>query len=412
MHINPERLKARIDAINAMSKNESGGYTRLAFTEKDRQAREAVMGMMSEAGLSVRQDRAGNILADWLNGRRAAGFVATGSHIDTVQNGGPFDGLLGSMAALEVLQTAAERNLALKRPLRAIVFADEEGARFGSGMIGSKAIAGSSLDAPLEAYTDKEGRVLPEVLRAFGIDPERIAEAKANPGTYRAFLELHIEQSVVLEQHQKQIGIVTGIKGPYWVRGSFIGESNHAGGTPMNMRRDALVAAANFASETERIASDIGEQFVATIGVFEVSPGGINTIPDRVGYSLDIRDLDMARRDAGADRILRAAEGSAKRFGVAHRSQCIKRTPSAEMSPDIMRVIEEVCKKEKLAYMHLPSGAFHDALSMTSVCDVGMIFVPSIAGISHSPKEDTRWEDIYAGAEVLYQTVVELALRD
>ena len=181
---------------------------------------------------------------------------------------------------------------------------------------------------------------------AFGIDPERIAEAKANPGTYRAFLELHIEQSVVLEQHQKQIGIVTGIKGPYWVRGSFIGESNHAGGTPMNMRRDALVAAANFASETERIASDIGEQFVATIGVFEVSPGGINTIPDRVGYSLDIRDLDMARRDAGADRILRAAEGSAKRFGVAHRSQCIKRTPSAEMSPDIMRVIEEVRSEE------------------------------------------------------------------
>lgn len=412
MHINPARLKERIDTINAMSRNESGGYTRLAFTEKDRQAREIVKDMMTKAGLSVQQDSAGNILADLLNGHSTSNFIATGSHIDTVQNGGPFDGLLGTMAAVEVLQTAAEQNVPLKCPLRAIVFSDEEGARFGSGMIGSRAIAGSSLDAPLEAYTDKEGNVLPDVLRSFGLDPGRIFEAKAAAGTYRAFLELHIEQSVVLEQSQKQIGIVTGIKGPHWIRGSFFGESNHAGGTPMNMRHDALVAAANFASETERIASDIGKQFVATIGVFEVSPGGINTIPDNVRYSIDIRDLDMSRRSEGTARILQAAENAAKRFGVVHQSRSIKNTPSAEMTPGIMDVIEEVCKKESLAYMHLPSGAFHDALSMTAICDVGMIFVPSIGGISHSPKEDTRWEDVYAGAEVLYQTVVELALKD
>ena len=409
MHINPSRLKERIDTINAMGKNESGGYTRLAFSEKDRQARELVKAMMAKAGLSVHQDAAGNILADWLNGHSATNFIATGSHIDTVQNGGPFDGLLGAMAAIEVLQTTAERAVVLRHPLRAIVFSDEEGARFGSGMIGSRAIAGSSLEAPLETYRDKEGNVLPDVLRAFGIDPGRILEAEAAAGTYRAFLELHIEQSIVLDQSHKQIGIVTGIKGPYWIRGHFVGEPNHAGGTPMNMRRDALVAAANFASETERIASEMGDSFVATIGVFEVSPGGINTIPGRVDYSVDIRDLDMARRAEGTSRISRAAEDAAKRFGVSHQSRCIKNALSAEMDPEIMRAIEEVCKKGEFAYTHLPSGAFHDALSMTPLCPVGMIFVPSIGGVSHSPKEDTRWEDIYAGAEVLYQTLIHLA---
>lgn len=412
MHINPARLKAHIDTINAMSKDESGGYTRLAFSDKDRQAREMVKAMMEKAGLSVQQDFAGNILADLLNGHGKTDFIAVGSHIDTVQNGGPFDGLLGSMAAVEVLQTVAERNLSLKHPLRAIIFSDEEGARFGSGLIGSKAIAGSSLDAPLDFYTDKEGNALPDVLKSFDIDPARILEAKAKAGTYRVFLELHIEQSVVLEQNRKQIGIVTGIKGPHWIKGSFVGESNHAGGTPMNMRHDALVAAANFAVETERIASSIGEQFVATIGFFEVSPGGINTIPKEVNYSLDIRDLNMARRSMGAERILQAAEESAKKFGVDHRSRCIKCTPSVEMNPDVMQVIEGICKKENLTYMYLPSGAFHDALSMTDICKVGMIFVPSVKGISHSPKEDTRWEDVYAGVEVLYQTVVELATKD
>lgn len=409
MHINPQRLKARIDAINALGQDPSGGYTRLAFSEKDRQARALIKEMMWEAGLRTGQDAAGNIWGDLCDSRPAKGFIASGSHIDTVQNGGPFDGLLGSIAAIEVLQSVNEQTLSLKRPLRAIVFSDEEGARFGSGMIGSKSIAGSALDAPLESYVDKAGTSLTEAMESLGLDPRNLSQAKAAQGTYQAFVELHIEQSVVLEQHNRQIGIVTGIKGPYWMRGSFFGESNHAGGTPMNLRHDALVAAANFAAEAERIASKLGEQFVATIGVLEVHPGGINTIPGRVDYTVDIRDLDMARRAQGIEMIERAAATSAAQFGVEHRSNCIKCADSAAMNPAIMQTIEEVCKTKGLPHMRLPSGAFHDTLSMQEICDVGMIFVPSIGGISHSPKENSRWEDIYAGAEVLYSTLVSLA---
>ncbi len=412
MHINANRLKERIETVNALGQDAQGGYTRLALSEKDRQARALVKDMMAEAGLTVWQDAAGNLMGDLPGHGPKKGFVASGSHIDTVQNGGPFDGLLGAVAAIEVLQCVAEQGLHTAHPLRAMVFTDEEGARFGSGMIGSKSIAGSRLDAPLENYVDKNGNTLPETMMAFGIDPSKLLDATAAPGEYNAFIELHIEQSIVLEQHAKQIGIVTGIKGPYWIRGCFTGESNHAGGTPMSLRHDALSAAANFAVEVERIASGLGGQFVATIGVFEVSPGGINTIPAQVEYTVDIRDLDMERRARGIEAIEKAALDAATHFDVQHHSRCIKNAASAAMSQRVMQTVESVSHELGYSSMHLPSGAFHDTLSLAAVCDVGMIFVPSIGGVSHSPKEDTPWEDIYAGAEVLYGTMLQLAAEN
>lgn len=408
MIINTKRLKSRIDAVNEASRDPEGGYTRLAFSKQDREGREKVMMMMREAGLTLEQDAAGNLLGTLECGEEQ-GYVAAGSHIDTVRNGGPYDGLLGSIAAIEALQLVKEQGLKLKHPLRVIVFADEEGARFGSGMIGSKAIAGVPLASSLDAYTDRDGIRLADALREFGLDPGRVLDAAAPKDTYKAFLELHIEQSIVLEQQKKQVGIVSGIKGAYWIRGSFTGESNHAGGTPMAMRHDALAAAARFASEVYDIGLELGNAFVATVGVFNVFPGGINTIPGKVEYTVDIRDLDMVRREEGIRRILESAGKTAALYKVSHEYRCIKNEYSLSMDPAIMQVIEAVCRQENIDYMTLPSGPFHDTLAMAGICRTGMIFVPSIDGISHSPREDTRWEDIFQGAQVLYHTLVRLA---
>ena len=412
MNINPERLKKKILAINEASRNEQGGYTRLAFSEEDRIAREKVKAIMLEAGLSVHQDTAGNIFGSLLNGWEPEGFVATGSHIDTVRNAGPLDGLMGAMAAIEVLESVAEKNIRTQRPLQAIVFSDEEGARFGSGMIGSSSIAGIPMEAPIESFIDADKIPLTEALRQFGIQPFDLHKAAASARTYRAFVELHIEQGIVLEHNQKQIGIVNGIKGPYWIKGSFRGQANHAGGTPMSMRHDALVAAAYFATQTNRIANELGaegDMFVATMGVFNVVSGSINTVPGSVEFTIDIRDIDMDRRGEGVERIKKAAEEAARLYGVSYELSCIKNASSVKMNAHIMDIMAEVCDRQNTEYMVLPSGAFHDTLAMASICQVGMIFVPSIAGISHSPQENTSWEDICIGADVLYQTILKLA---
>lgn len=411
MIINKERLRRRIDAINEAGRDQQGGYTRLAFSEQDREARRLVEEMMREAGLEVEHDAAANILGSYKCGD-LPGYVATGSHIDTVRNGGPFDGLLGSVAAIEALQCAREQGVPLKRPLRAIVFADEEGARFGSGLIGSKSIAGIPLPQPLKSYSDRDGVRLVDALQAIGIAPDKVLNAAAPKGTYSAFLELHIEQSAVLEQQRKQIGIVSGIKGVYWMRGSFTGEANHAGGTPMNMRHDALAAASKLVTEIYRIGCELGNEFVATVGVLKITPGGINTIPGHVEYTVDVRDLDMVRRSEGIRRISEAAEKAAAFYRVSHENSCIKDEASCNMDPSIMGILEEICKDNQTDYMILPSGPFHDTLPMASLCKTGMIFVPSIGGVSHSPKENTNWEDIYKGTEILYHALIRLAQQD
>lgn len=412
MLVNLERLKNRIEQINQISQDASGGYTRLAFTKTETRARQMVKRMMHEAGLEVHVDAVGNIFGRLYpeNGKNAClkDVIATGSHIDTVCNGGKFDGLLGSIAGIEVAQCVKENRLDLKRPLEVIIFADEEGARFNAGMIGSKTVAGLAMEQPLEKYIDKDGKNLYDAMTECEYHPDKLTEAYAPKGRYKSFIELHIEQGIVLEQERKQIGIVTGIKGPYWIKGFFEGESNHAGGTPMNMRKDALVAAANFAAEVERIASGIGDMFVATIGNFRVYPGGINTIPCRVEYTIDIRDTDMERRKGGVVRIVEAAEKCAVKFCVKNHQECMKDSRSEVMSTQIIDVIENMCRRRNYSYMKLPSGPFHDTLSMTQVCDTGMIFVPSIGGISHSPYEDTAWEDIQAGAQILLDTIVGL----
>ena len=255
MQIKQERLKERIERINEISRDETGGYTRLAFGEKETKARMMAKEMMLEAGLEVEIDAAGNLMGrlypDNWNEKELHGVIATGSHIDTVRNGGKFDGLLGSIAGIEVAQCLKENHVKLKSPFEVILFTDEEGARFNAGMVGSKVIAGLGMERPLSEYTDNEGISEEAAMQKCGYHPEKLEEA-AHADKYEKFVELHIEQGIVLEQESRQIGIVTGIKGPYWIEGSFEGEANHAGGTPMNMRKDAMTAAANYIAEVEK----------------------------------------------------------------------------------------------------------------------------------------------------------------
>jgi allantoate deiminase len=409
MNINEDRLRKRIDLINSISADSTGGYTRMAFSDKNAQALSFAEKMMVDIGLSVNRDAAGNLFGTWPSGMDALGVVASGSHIDTVKNGGPLDGLLGVIGAIEAVNTIIEGDYPLASPLQVIVFADEEGARFGSGLIGSKSIAGTWQEADLSMFSDSDGILLADAMREFGADPGSLADAAARDGYYSAFVELHIEQGIMLENKRKRIGIVNGIKAPYWLRGAFVGEANHAGGTPMGIRRDALTAASNFAAKTERIAKEMGDPFVATIGVFSVTPGGINTIPGRVDYTLDIRDIDMERRRIGVRRILQAAEECSVMFGVTHECECIKDEQSKAMSPKVMNAIEEACISVNAPYMEIPSGAFHDSLPMAGVCDTGMIFIPSKDGISHSPQESSSWSDICLGVDILCSTLLTLA---
>ena len=274
-------------------------------------------------------------------------------------------------------------------------------------MVGSKVIAGLGMERPLSEYTDNEGISEEAAMQKCGYHPEKLEEA-AHADKYEKFVELHIEQGIVLEQESRQIGIVTGIKGPYWIEGSFEGEANHAGGTPMNMRKDAMTAAANYIAEVEKIASRLGDMFVATVGTLKVHPGGINTIPGKVDYTIDIRDTDMERRAQGIREIKEAAVKISDRFHVESTQKCLKDAKAEMMNEAIVDTIEDVCKKRGYTYMRMPSGPFHDTLSMAHICDVGMIFVPSIGGVSHSPYEDTAWDDIFAGAQVLADTMENL----
>lgn len=409
MRINRERLKERLDRINSNSVDPEGGYTRLALTKEDKAAREEVMKMMKEAGLEISIDAAGNILGVLRKGATSDKFVASGSHIDTVRNGGKFDGSFGTISAIEVAQCINESDIELKFPYEVIIFTDEEGARFNSGMIGSKSIVGLEMEEPLDTYVDRDGVSLKEALAQFGINPDKVLDAKAPEGKYKAFVEAHIEQSIVLEQENVQIGIVDGIKGPYWVSGYFEGESNHAGGTPMNRRKDPLVAASAFITRIYEIGLELGDMFVATVGVLNVKPGGINTIANKAEYTIDIRDVDMERRAKGIQMIKDAGEEIAKKYGVKFTFKKIKDTDSEVMNKDIMNLIKESADECGYNNKILSSGPFHDTLTMSKITDVGMIFVPSINGVSHSPAEDTNWEDIYAGADVLLNTIVKLA---
>ena len=406
--IDGERLWRRLSELGEIGEQEEGGVTRLSFTQEERAAKDLVASYMEEAGLSVYEDAAGNLFGRREGSGRGSPAVLVGSHVDSVYSGGNFDGPLGVLAGIEVLQTMRERGVETEHPIEVIAFTDEEGTRFSLGMIGSRALAGRLTREDLDAYEDRDGVSVAEAMRDYGLDPEKAGEAARPEGSIRAYVELHIEQGRVLESEGLPVGVVTGIAGPVWLRFTLEGETGHAGATPMNLRRDALVAAAEIIALIEAGAAETGTT-VGTVGQLDLEPGGINIIPGSVRFSLDLRDIDEGVRDRVERGIMEGIEEVCSRRGVELEVETLQRLPPAPCSETVRSAAERACERLGIRVRALPSGAGHDGMQLTDLCPVGMIFVRSREGISHNPRERSSREDCAAGADALYWTVLDLA---
>jgi len=405
--VNADRLWDRLMQLGSIGAQEAGGVTRLSFSPQERAAKDLVTSFMKEAGLAVREDAAGNLIGRKEGTNPQAPVVLVGSHLDSVPSGGNFDGPLGVLSGVEALQTMNEQGIETEHPVEVIAFTDEEGTRFGYGMIGSRGIAGLLRPEDLE-IRDAQGISIAEAMAASGLHPVHIGKAAREPGSVKAYVELHIEQGKVLESRDLTVGVVSGVAGPLWLKFVLEGEAGHAGATPMNLRRDPLAAAAEVMLVIEREAAR-QQISVGTVGKLQVFPGGVNIIPGRVEFTLDLRDVDVAVRDQVEQAILGEAEAICARRGVRLQVELLQRINPAVCSEDIQTAIREACAAEGLETITLPSGAGHDCMQLTGLCPVGMIFARSKDGISHNPAEHTSKEDCGKGAQVLYRTVLSLA---
>jgi allantoate deiminase len=406
--VNKNRLKRRIDLISEIGMLPEGGWARLAYTHEDRQARELVKKMMGQAGLKVRVDAIGNIFGYRAGLNNQLPIVAAGSHIDTVPQGGRFDGVLGVMSAIEALEVINERNLITQHPMEVIVFANEEGVRFSEGLLGSRALIGNVSREALRGCKDEAGITLERAIQGFGLSgiPE---EAKAKPNQYQAYLELHIEQGAVLENAGITIGIVKGIAGPLWLEVKIKGRADHAGATPMALRKDALVAAGRLILETQRAALDAGGSCVATVGSLSAKPNAANIVPGEVILTIDIRDVDIERRDRVEKHLREYIAYLAESQEYACYIKTLQKVEPRFTSQGIGEVIAHHCSQLDLPYLVMNSGAAHDCQVMSSITDVGLIFIPSEDGLSHCPEEYSRWEHVEQGANVLLHSLLTIA---
>ena len=327
-----------------------------------------------------------------------------GSHIDTVPHGGKFDGALGVLAAIEVVHSLKDQGIQLTSPLKIVSFKDEEGTRFGFGLLGSRAMAGILKKEELEGRDD-QGISLKEAMIENGYDPEKIGEAKVNQ--VAAYLELHIEQGKVLENEHVPVGIVTGIAGPSWKEITVRGLSEHAGATPMPIRQDALVAASEMILNIEQIALKYKDA-VATVGKLQVKPNGVNVIPGEVTFSLDVRDLDNERCAKIVTEISEMIQEVSEKRGVQSEITGLQTVSSVQADAGIQAIIKEAIVSKGIKPISLVSGAGHDAMNFASLCPMGMIFVRSKDGISHNPLEFSSMDDCAIATDVLYDTLVRL----
>ncbi|MGC5327241.1 Zn-dependent hydrolase [Brevibacillus sp. SYSU BS000544] len=404
--INQARLWQRLQEVSEIGKHEQGGITRLSFTREERQVKDLVASYMEEAGLIVREDAIGNLIGRKEGSLAGASAVLIGSHLDSVPMGGNFDGPLGVLAGVEVLQTMNEQGITSDHPIEVIAFTDEEGGRFQFGMIGSRALAGTLTNAHLQ-NTDRDGISIESAMRESALDPLRIAEAAREKGTVKAYIELHIEQGKVLESNHLSVGIVSGIAGPLWMKWTLIGEAGHAGATPMGIRKDPLPAAANLILAIEQEVKKYPNA-VGTVGQISVKPGGVNVIPGQVEFTLDLRDIDEQVRNQLEQQLVTYAQELCQEREITLQVETLQRVAPAPCSPVIQQIMEQACTANALKTTVLPSGAGHDGMQLKELCPISMIFIRSKDGISHNPAEWSSPEDCADGANVLYHTVLAL----
>lgn len=402
LRVQSSRIMQHLKDLSQYGRNPQGGVSRVAYSDADRESREYAMQLMREAGLEVSVDSAANIIGSRAGSDPSLKPLLIGSHIDSVPEGGNYDGTLGSLSAIEIAQTLREHQITLRHPLQLVIFENEEG-----GTVGSHAMS-SGLNKALLDSKSSSSKTVREGIRFLGGDPDKLDHPERQLGSIAGYLELHIEQGSILEQERIEIGVVEGIVGILHSEVTITGFANHAGTTPMAQRHDALLSAARFIERVNQVVTSSPGRQVGTVGWVKVQPGAYNVIPGTVTLGLELRDLDRRKIMEMYDRVRSESEQIGRMNGTSFSFTDPILVEPALTDPELQKIIASAAKDLGLTIKIMPSGAGHDAQEIARIGPAGMIFIPSIGGISHSPKEFSRPEDIEHGANVLLQAVLKL----
>jgi N-carbamoyl-L-amino-acid hydrolase len=409
IEVDQDRLLSEIEALGSISEAEPPVVTRIVFTPSDLKARAWMKSRCEEAGLALRQDAIGNTFARWNGSNPSAPVVGTGSHIDAIPNAGKYDGVVGVLGGLEAIRALQRSGFHPAHSIEVLIFTAEEPTRFGIGCLGSRMLAGTLSPDAARKLTDKAGAAVEEVRREAGMLGE-LEQVKLPDGYYKAFVELHIEQGPLLERKKIPLGLVTQIAAPASFRITLEGAGGHAGGVLMLDRRDALCAAAELILAIETAARTTGcVDTVATVGICEVFPGAVNSIPSHVHLSVDIRDTDLQRRDAVIQSMEQASKLISGGRQVTIHTELLNADAPAASAPEIVEALSESCRKHQLNFLPMVSRAYHDSLFMSRIAPVAMLFIPCRNGYSHRPDEYASPEDIARGTLVLAETLAALS---
>ena len=406
--IDRERLASELDSLGAISAEPAPVVTRVVFTEADRRAREFVKRLCVEAGLRIREDAVGNTFARWAGQEPDAAAVATGSHIDAIPNAGRFDGTVGVLGGLEAIRALARSGFRPRRSIELVLFTSEEPTRFGIGCLGSRMMSGR-LDVPAaQRLRDRDGQSLDQARIAAGFSGP-LENVRVASGAYAAFLELHIEQGPLLEQRGIAAGVVTAIAAPASLKVEILGEGGHAGAVLMPNRHDAFLAAAELALGVESAVLSTGSiDTVGTVGVCEVFPGAVNSVPSRVRMEIDVRDVEEGSRDGVLAKIMESGRGLEAKRGVRVSIEVVNADPPAQCDAGIVETLASACQEHGVSFERMISRAYHDSLFMARIAPTAMLFIPCRGGVSHRPDEYASPEAIAIGALVLAEALARL----
>lgn len=408
--INKRRLLRDLNAVSRIGIGDHGSVTRLVFSIKELRSRQFLIHQMRQIGLQIHIDRIGNIFGRLNGANPKAPAVLAGSHLDTVLHGGKFDGTMGVIAALEAVRTLKEQKITLPSPVEVVCFVGEESSRFGFSTLGSSLVAGQVHAGDFANATDSQGAKLEDILASLGIYRGNLRSLRRNPSSIKAYLELHIEQGPILEALKKPIGVVTAIAAPTRFKVIVTGQADHSGTTPMEMRKDALVASAELVVALERICRQYSSmekgRVVGTVGAMKIEPGVINAVPGRAEITVDIRSITATAKN----RVARLVE--AKILAISRRRKIrmdilpIRKEDPVTLDKRLVDLLKECCEAKTIPYEIMPSGAGHDAMQIAKIAPAGMLFIPSRRGISHSPLEWSDPEEICLGTQLLLDAII------
>jgi allantoate deiminase len=407
---NLNRIIKEIDTFSNFNTTPGKGITRFSYSDSDKEARNYLIQQFEGLDLEVSIDAVGNMRAKRNGIDINAPIVMTGSHIDTVLYGGKFDGVVGVVGALEVIRVLNENNIQTKHPIEVVIFAEEEGSNFMSTMAGSKTMIGKYGPEELKKIVNDKGISMYEMAKSFGLNPEKAHDFVIKPGEIKAMIELHIEQAAVLDVENIPIGIVEAIAGIKTYTIEIEGVSNHAGATPMHLRNNPMSAAAEIISQIDSIVTQKANvTTVGTVGKIICEPNVPNIIPGKVIFTLDVRDIHPQGINITVTEIEKLLDTTARKHRLKKQMKLVGKTDPIKLADDVIEIIEEEANSRGIKYKLMNSGAVHDSSLLAGITNVGMIFVPSIKGRSHVPNENTEFEDIKKGCDLLLGTIHRLS---